>query len=231
MISLVRAFGGSFRRRVFDALEGTREARLLGEQFCWHPVLPDSAPPPRRAPRPDPPVVYPGFPGHALHENGLQIQEASVHWSAAKNKERFSSRGYTAYQPRINRGSTAHFVPPCVYMGFRLFVLLEKRSSDVSSNPSIPWKVQRTCVSCANSSVGTQSCPTPPGRPAGRRDPTRLWYVRVWDSTGWTRQVTNGPSPIVESKTRKYNGRVGSGRTAEWRGGVGQDWMPTELFA
>ena len=35
----------------------------------------------------------------------------------------------------------------------------------------------------------------------------------------------------VESKTRTYHGRVGSGRTAGWRGGVGQDWLPTELFA
>ena len=61
MISLVRASGESFRRRVFDALEGTREARLLGEQFCLHPVLHDPDPPPRRAPRPDLPVVCPGF--------------------------------------------------------------------------------------------------------------------------------------------------------------------------
>ena len=50
-----------FKRRVFDALEGTREACSLGGQFCWHPVLPDPAPPLRHAPRPDPPVVCPGF--------------------------------------------------------------------------------------------------------------------------------------------------------------------------
>ena len=60
-ISPVRASGDTFRRREFDALEGTRDPCLLGEQFCWHPVLPDPAPPPRRAPRPDPPVVCPGF--------------------------------------------------------------------------------------------------------------------------------------------------------------------------
>ena len=36
---------------------------------------------------------------------------------------------------------------------------------------------------------------------------------------------------IVESKTRTYHGRAGSGRTEEWRSGVAQDWMPTELFA
>ena len=32
------------------------------------------------------------IPGHALHEKGLQRQKASVHWSAARKKERFSSR-------------------------------------------------------------------------------------------------------------------------------------------
>ena len=34
-----------------DAMEITREASLLGDQVCWHPVLPDPARPPRRAPR------------------------------------------------------------------------------------------------------------------------------------------------------------------------------------
>ena len=61
-ISLVRASGGTFKRPVFDALGGPRVACLLGELFCWHhPVLPDPARPPRRMPRPDPPVVCPGF--------------------------------------------------------------------------------------------------------------------------------------------------------------------------
>ena len=37
--------------------------KVRGTVVFWagHPVLPDSAPPPRRAPRPDPPVVCPGF--------------------------------------------------------------------------------------------------------------------------------------------------------------------------
>ena len=35
----------------------------------------------------------------------------------------------------------------------------------------------------------------------------------------------------VESKTRTCNGRVGSGRTVGRRGGVRQDWTPTEHFA
>ena len=49
---------------------------------------------------------------------------------------------------------------------------------------SILWKVRWTFVSRANSSVGTQSCATPPGRSAGLPEPTRPLYVRVLDSTG-----------------------------------------------
>ena len=43
-----------------------------------------------------------------------------------------------------------------------------------------------------------------------------------------TRLLSREP---VESKTRTYHGRVGSGRAAARRGGVGQDWVLTELFA
>ena len=46
-IWLVRASGETFRRRVFDALEKTRVACLLGEVFC-------PTPPRRPAVRPDP---------------------------------------------------------------------------------------------------------------------------------------------------------------------------------
>ena len=38
-----------------------KDACPLGDLFCLHPVLPGPAPPPRRAPRPDPPVACPGF--------------------------------------------------------------------------------------------------------------------------------------------------------------------------
>ena len=44
-----------------DPLEGTRDLCFRGEQFCWHPNLPDPARPPRRAPQPDPPVVCLGL--------------------------------------------------------------------------------------------------------------------------------------------------------------------------
>ena len=46
-----------FRRRVIDALGGTRVACLLGVLFCWRLVLQVPAPPLRRAHGLDPPVV------------------------------------------------------------------------------------------------------------------------------------------------------------------------------
>ena len=60
-ISVVRASGLWFGRFVFDASESVGEACSLNGQLCWHPVLPDPAPPPRRALQPDPLVVCPGF--------------------------------------------------------------------------------------------------------------------------------------------------------------------------
>ena len=60
-ILLVRAFGETFMQYFFDALEGTRVACFLGELFCRRPVLIDSIPSPRRALRPDAPVICSGF--------------------------------------------------------------------------------------------------------------------------------------------------------------------------
>ena len=51
-------------------------------------------------------------------------------------RQRFApliNRGYTAYKPLMKRRLTAVFFHPSVYIGFRLFVLLECRSGDVSS--------------------------------------------------------------------------------------------------
>ena len=78
-----------FRRDVQDRCprrprgrEGQMSPRRAGPSTSL-PARPGLAPPPRRAPpRPDPPVVCPGFglcrfilvPGHALHETGLQRQ-------------------------------------------------------------------------------------------------------------------------------------------------------------
>ena len=71
-----------------------------------------------------------------------------------------------------------------------MFVLLERRSGDVSS---ILWRVRGTLVSWANSSVGIQSCPIPPRRSAVRPEPTRPWYVPVLESTGINRMQELNP--------------------------------------
>ena len=52
-ISPGRASEKAFKRRFFDALEGMRDACLLGELFCRRPVLAGPAPPSLPAVRPD----------------------------------------------------------------------------------------------------------------------------------------------------------------------------------
>ena len=96
-VSFVRASGKTLKRLFFDPLESTRDLFFLGEKFCWHPILPNPARPPRRAPRPDLPVVCPGFNfGRFLDLPGMERvysdNKASVHLSAARKKESFSSR-------------------------------------------------------------------------------------------------------------------------------------------
>ena len=81
----VRAAEKLFGTVIFDALEGARDGYFLREQTCRRPTLP-SPPRPDASPcaaRPDPPVVCPVY----------GDKKAPIHWSAAKNKERFSSRG------------------------------------------------------------------------------------------------------------------------------------------
>ena len=50
-----------FKQGAFDSLENAGEACVLGKQFYWHPVPPDSAPPLQHAPRLDLPVGCPGY--------------------------------------------------------------------------------------------------------------------------------------------------------------------------
>ena len=59
-ISLVPASRKALKRN-YIFLQGTVNLCFLGELFCWQPILPDPARPLRRAPRPNPLVVCPGF--------------------------------------------------------------------------------------------------------------------------------------------------------------------------
>ena len=60
------------------------------------------------------------IPGHALHEKGLQRQKGVVPLVGSQEQR-------ALLVLVINRLSNADFVPPSVYIGFRLFVLLERR--------------------------------------------------------------------------------------------------------
>ena len=96
-----------------------------------------------------------------------------------------------ADKPRINRWSTASFVPPSVYIGFSLFVLPKSRPQRSSL---IRQSVRGTVLSWANRSVGVPFCPalpSPPLRRARSPAPTRPWYVRVLDSTSGYLQIAN----------------------------------------
>ena len=57
---------------------------------------------------------------------------------------------------------------------------------------------------------------------------TAKYTCRIPENQMSTSQPEN---TLVEFKTRKHHGRVGSGRTAGRRGGAGQDGTPTEQFA
>ena len=77
-ISVVRASGKTFRRRFFDALESTGDPGQLGKRFCWDPVVPDPALPPRHAPRPDPPLVCPGLGFDMCFQKTIMMSEKSA---------------------------------------------------------------------------------------------------------------------------------------------------------
>ena len=70
-ISLVRASGETFRRRFVSALEGMMDPCLLGEQFCWHLVLPDS--------RPAAPPCAPTRPARGM--SGFWTRQVSGFWT------------------------------------------------------------------------------------------------------------------------------------------------------
>ena len=121
------------------------------------------------------------------------------------------------HKPVINCLSTSRCVPPSVYMAFRLLVLLESRSGDVSS---MLWVARGTLVSWPNCSVGIQSCPTPPCCLAVRPDLTRSWYVRVLDSTDiiYTLEINlSNPKPGhttgASGRSARRGGGAGSGLT------------------
>ena len=68
-------------------------------------------------------------PGHPWDEKGLQRQKGVGLLVGIQERRALfvpvMNRLQTAGQPRVNRGSTAGFVPPPVYIGIPLFVLAQ----------------------------------------------------------------------------------------------------------
>ena len=101
--------------------------------------------------------------------------------------------------------------PPIVCPGFGLdrfglnrISVVRALTKCLSDHFWISWKLRGSLGSWANSSVGTESCPTPshrlaapPPRPALRPDPIRLCYNRVLDSTGWRALMLPGKRKIL----------------------------------
>ena len=104
-IPLVRASGEFFRRRVFDALGATRVLFFLGQQFCWHSVLPDPALRLLDAPRTDLPVVCSGF----GHDRGVCLYARHL------SKHAFKSRSHELFFDRLPTFSYFVSVYRCVF--------------------------------------------------------------------------------------------------------------------
>ena len=160
---------------------------FLAEQVYWHSILLDPARPFRRAPRPDPTVVCPGFgfdkwilqlvivvvglglrliPGHALHEKGLQKQiGVGTLVSSQERRALFVlliNHGSAADKPVVNRWSTAGFVPPSVLNTNEIVRASEETFRTVFS---IRWGARGWVVSWPDRPNGVPSFPAPP-RPA-----------------------------------------------------------------
>ena len=106
------------------------------------------------------------FPGHALHEKGLQRQIGVGTLVSSQERRALAV-------PLINRGSTADFVPPSVYIGLRLFVLPKRhpgqclRFAGGQETGLSPGRIGPTA-----SSPTQPRPPSPPRRAPPRPDPT-----------------------------------------------------------
>ena len=128
-ISFAHASGDTSRAFVFGALaivKNQSSCRARTAPSRLRPAAPSPAPPLRRAvsgtaPRDIRVLGSTYLPDIPCMKKVYRTKKAIVHWSAARNEERVSSRG-----------STGRFVPPSVYIGFRLFVL------------PMPWRAQGT---------------------------------------------------------------------------------------
>ena len=106
------------------------------------------------------------FPDMHCMRRVYRDKKASVHWSAARKKERFSYRGQTGYQPLVKRGF-------CSSIGIHRIFIVRSSRTHPGGHSSIVWGVRVFVVSWANSPVvGVLCCPPRPA-PLSRRAPPR----------------------------------------------------------
>ena len=114
---------------------------------------------------------HPEIPGHALRKKGLQRRKSVGPLVSSKEQE-------ALLVPQLNRstivGQLRILFPNSVYIGFRLFVLLDGRSCNILKRP---WRVKGKLVSWANCSVGVQSWPAPSRRPT--RQVCRMLSIKI----------------------------------------------------
>ena len=119
------------------------------------------------------------FPGHALHEKGLQRQ---IGVGTLVNSQQRRALAVPVI-PRINRWSNGRFVPSAVYIEFPLCVLAKRRSEQLLHCAGGPEGRLASKATEMSAPCSAQRRPAPPSA-LRRADPTRPLCVRVFDSTG-----------------------------------------------
>ena len=178
-------------------------------------------------------------PGHALHENCLQrqigVDTLVSSWERRALAVPLINRLPTANQSRVNRESDADFVPPSVYIGFRLLVLPKRRPSPeqclrfarAQEGGLSPGRIDPTA-----SRPAQPRTPSPPRRAALRPDRSVRCPGFRFDKSFMQSMSGNMYALLlrilyqtavlskpVESKTRTYYERFGlAQRTAGRRG-------------
>ena len=170
-----------------------RDACLPGELFCRRPILRNPAPPPRRAPRPDPPVVClgSGLDRSSYIGFNLIVLRESVQDTCRR------CLGECKGQLSLGRSdSSVPVLPGCA----------PPRCSAVRRpDPTRLWYVRVLGSTNLKESIAS------PQRSHGNNREPKL-PVGHGARYGFL---------FVESKARTYHGRIGAGRrTAEQRGGA-----------
>ena len=107
---------------------------FLGEQFCWYPVLPDLAPPLRRALRPDAPVVFSGFVFDRYHSGWTNLYSCLT--CRVQNPDILRAGRVGAYSGVAGWGRAGMFANKTVRLGNNIYSHSPKHRRHVVSTSS-----------------------------------------------------------------------------------------------